>query len=165
MFWLTVILLFICLLLGWLFVSPVKLEVDTRNAKAELHWLSIGGVRIWYEEEWWLSMRILFYRKTMRFSEIKTKPKKIKKPGTKDKQKRKFKITRMMKMINVIGTFRVTEWQLAVDSGDHARNAQLHPLNYLPYSFGHLYINFMDENFLVLKAWNRPWKIVYAFLR
>jgi hypothetical protein len=49
------------------------MEIDTRSPKAEQRWLGIGGVKVWYEEEWWLSMRILFYRKTIRFSEIKPK--------------------------------------------------------------------------------------------
>lgn len=164
--WLIIILLFIGLLLCWLLVSPLEIEIDTRSPKAELRWLGIGGVKVWYEEEWWLSLRILFYRKTIRFSEIKPKPKKIKEAATKKKQKRKLKIARMLeKIICVTRTFRVTEWQLAVDTGDHAGNAQLYPLNFLPYTFGHLHVNFRNENFLLLKVRNRPWRILYVFLR
>ena len=71
----------------------------------------------------------------------------------------------LKKIIRIIRTFQVTEWQLAVDTGDHSRNAQLYPLNFLPGAFPHLQINFRDENYLVLKTRNRPWKIVFAFLR
>ncbi len=68
-------------------------------------------------------------------------------------------------MIRVLRTFRVTEWRVAIDTGDYARNAQLYPMNFLPYAFKHLDINFRDENFLVLRIRNRPWKMIYAFLR
>ena len=70
-----------------------------------------------------------------------------------------------MKIVRVIKTFRVTKWELAVDSGDYSRNAQLYPLNFLPYTFKHLYVNFRDENYLLLTIRNRPWKILYSFLR
>ena len=133
---------------------------------AKLEWISIGKAVLWYDNEWWLSMRILFYKKTIRFSEIKSKPKKIKEPTSKKKPKRRMKIKQLLKkIVRIIKTFRVTEWQLAVDTGDHTQNAQLYPLNFLPYAFKHLHINFSNENYLLLKIRNRPWKILYAFLR
>lgn len=71
----------------------------------------------------------------------------------------------LKKIIRVIKTFRVTRWQLAVDTGDYVRNAQLYPLNYTKYTFNHLYINFTGENYLTLTIRNRPWKIIYALLK
>ncbi|MDP4264055.1 MAG: hypothetical protein Q8941_16125 [Bacteroidota bacterium] len=163
-----IILVIIVVLLGiavWLLISPFIVEIDTRIPQAGVRWVSIGSARVWYEDEWWFSIRIFFFRKTMRFSEIKAKPKKIK-DRVKKKARKKMKISRVwVKMVRVIKTFRVKEWQLAFDTGDHTRNAQLYPLNYLPYTFKHLYINFGDENYLVLKTRNRPWKVLYAFLR
>ena len=77
-----------------------------------------------------------------------------------------MKISRVLKkLIRVLKTFRVTEWQLAVDTGDHTVNAQWYPMNFLPYTYKNLHINFIDENYLVLKMRNRPWKIVFALLR
>jgi hypothetical protein len=141
-------------------------EVDTRIPWAGVRWITIGKASVWYEKEWWFSVQILFYRKTMRFSDIKPARKKIREGDVKKKRKKKVKLSRMLKkMIRVIRTFRVTEWQLAVDTGDYTLNAQLYPLNYLPYAFEHLDINFRDTNFLVLKIRNRPWKILRAFLR
>ena len=142
------------------------MEIDTRIPGAGLRWISIGNVRVWYENEWLLSMRILFYRKTIRISEIKRTPKKINDGKTKKKEKRKMEIVRILKkMIRMLKTFRVTEWNVAIDTDDYIRNAQLYPLNYLPGILGHLHINFQDENYVVLKIRNRPWKIIYAFLR
>lgn len=165
MIWLIILIVFLSFVC-WLLISPFRMIVDTRIPMTELRWVSIGRVRIWYEGEWWLSMQILFFQKTMRLSEIKAKPKKIKNAKAKEKPGKKMKISRMlMKGIRVIKTFRVNEWQLAIDTGDHTRNAQLYPLNFLPYAFKHLHINFRDENYLVLKIRNRPWKILYALLR
>jgi hypothetical protein len=142
------------------------MEIDTRIPVAKLRWISIGKAVIWYEDEWWLSIRLLFYQKTIRFSEMKSRYKKIKVATPKRKPKRRMKVRLMIKKIlRVIKTFRVIEWRLAVDTGDHTRNAQLYPLNFLPGMFQHLQINFRDENFLVLKITNRPWKIIFAFFR
>jgi hypothetical protein len=165
MTWLIIILLFIGILLGWLLFSLLKLEVDTRIPNAELRWIGVGSVRIWYEDEWWLSIRLFFYRKTIRFTQINTRSEKLNSTA-KTEQRKKLKIKRRLKkIIRVIKTFRVIEWQIAIDTGDHTRNAQLYPLNFLSRALGHLSINFRDENFLVLKISNRPWKILYAFLR
>ena len=164
MIWI-IILAVITGFLCWLLFSPLRLEVDTRVPQAGLKWLGIGSFSVWDEEEWWLSMRIFFYRKTMKLSEIKVM--REKKDGTLNKKwKRAMNISRMMtKMISVIKTFRVTEWELAIDSGDYSRNAQVYPLNFLPHTFEHLYINFRNENYLLLKIRNRPWKILYSLLR
>ncbi|HLG40915.1 MAG TPA: hypothetical protein VI461_14645 [Chitinophagaceae bacterium] len=165
MLWL-IILVVIAAFVCWLLFSPLILEIDTRIPRAGLRWINIGNAWIWYENEWWLSFRILFFRKTIRFAEIKSKPKKI--AGVKKKRKRKRKMQPMSllkKIIRVLKTFRVTKWQLAVDTGDYVRNAQLYPLNYTKYTFNHLYINFTGENYLTLGIRNRPWKIIYALLK
>jgi len=166
MIWLIGIVVFLLLILCWLLISPLVINIDTRIPNAGIRWVSIGNARIWFEEEWWLSMRILFFRKTFRLAEIKGKPRKTKVRKEIKESKRKTNINRMMmKIVRVIKTFRVTKWELAVDSGDYSRNAQLYPLNFLPYTFKHLYVNFRDENYLLLTIRNRPWKILYSFLR
>jgi hypothetical protein len=165
MFW-VILLIVIAAFLCWLLFSPFEIEIDTRIARAALRWISIGNAYIWYENEWWLSFQILFYHKTIRFSEIKLKPKKITGDKTRQKPKRKMKMSRLLKIsLRVIKTFRVKEWQLAIDTGDNVRNAQLYPLNFMRFAGNHLHINFMDENYFRLKVRNRPWKILYAFLR
>ncbi|MFI5130489.1 MAG: hypothetical protein ACHQFX_10880 [Chitinophagales bacterium] len=165
MTWVIIIVLFICLLLGFLFFSLIVVEVDTRIAKAEVRWKGIGTVKIWYEDDWWLSMKVPFYRKTLRFTDIKKGSKKTK--DSSGKRGNKWpKIMRMLKKTTrVIKTFKLIEWQLAIDTGDYCTNAQLYSMNFVTRKFGHLDINFRGENFLVLKVNNRPWKILYAFLR
>ncbi|MEP7374991.1 MAG: hypothetical protein ABI675_16460 [Chitinophagaceae bacterium] len=166
MIWLIIVLLFLLVFFCWLLTSTVEVEIDSRVPMAKLRWISFGKVVLWYDDEWRLSIRILFFKKIIRLSEIKSKPEKIKDAAAKKKSKRRMKIRQLLKKaVRIIKTFRVTEWRLAVDTGDHTRNAQLYPLNFLPGTFRHLQINFRDENYLVLKIRNRPWKILYAFLR
>ena len=166
MVWLVIIVLFICLFTTWLLFSPIELDIDTRRACAEFRWLGIGRVIVWFEDEWWLSARVLFYRKTMRFPKKGPGPKKVNKAPVQGRQKGKLKTARMLqKATRMIRTFRVLEWQLTIDTGSHSLNAQLYPLNFSPKTVGHLHVNFNDENFLAVKIRNRPWKLLYAFLR
>lgn len=164
MIWLIGILVFLVLILCWLLIAPLLLEVDTRVPQASFRWKSIGKMQIWYDGKWKLYFQVFFFRKTICLSELQSKPhqKKVRAP----KKKKKRNVKRILKkMIRVLKTFRVTEWRLAMDTGDYTRNAYLYPLNFLPYTFTHLDINFRDENFLVLRIQNRPWKMIYAFLK
>jgi hypothetical protein len=166
MLWLIGIILFLLLILCWLLLSNLVIAFDTRTPKAEIQWGTIGKACIWYEDEWWLKIRILFYQKTIRISDIKSKAGKRKIVDEKKKPKKKFYLKfSLAKLFRLINTFRITEWKLAIDTGDHTRNAQLYPMNFFPSVFRHLYINFSNENYLVLKIKNRPWKMLYALLR
>ncbi len=68
-------------------------------------------------------------------------------------------------MRRVLATFRVEQWQLAIDTGDYVLNAQLYPVNFLPRCYGHLQINFTGENYGYIRIRNRPWQLLYAYLR
>ena len=166
MAWWIIVLLLLLFFICWILISPVEVEIDSRIPHAKLQWFGIGRASLWYDDEWRLSMYILFFRKTIRLSEIKKKPqKKRAEPRTKKPKKRKYIRTLLTKTVRIIKTFRVTDWQLAIDTGDQTCNAQLYPLNFLPGTFRHLHINFSTESYLLLKIRNRPWKMVYEFLR
>jgi len=162
---LVIIFAFVCFLIGWLFLSKIVFEVDTRIAKAELRWQGIGSVKIWYDDEWWLSFRVPFYRKIIRFVEIRTRSHNARRTKVKRKGKRFRMIRILRKSIKMIQSFQVREWQLSIDMGDFSSNAQLYYLHFLKPTFGRLYVNFNDENFLVLRIYNYPWKMLYAFMR
>ena len=161
--WVMIIFLFILSVLTWLLISPLILEIDTRIPVIEVRWVSIGKAMIWYENEWLLSFRVLFFRKTVRMEAIKGKSGKKKvMPG----QRKKRGLKRMpLRMLQVAGTFSVVQWKLAIDTGDYPLNGILYPLNFLPRVSGHLSFNYNGENYLHAKLRNRPWKIVYAFFR
>jgi len=65
----------------------------------------------------------------------------------------------------MLRTCRVEEWQLAIDTGDYALNAQIYPLNFVPALHHHLGINFNNKNYLYMKIRNSPVRILYAYLR
>ena len=62
-------------------------------------------------------------------------------------------------------TFRVTKWELAIDTGDSLRNAWLYPLNFHPGMGRHFCVNFFDETYLLLEIRNAPWRMVRALMR
>lgn len=166
MIWVIGIILLLLLIISWFLLSPVLIEIDTRIPAASIRWISIGEGMIWFEEEWFFRFRILFFSKTISLAAINDKPAKIAEPAKKKKARKKMKLSRVIRIIsNVIKTFKVTEWQWGIDTGDYTHNARLYPLNFIPRCASHLQVNFNNENYLLLKIRNRPLKILFAFLR
>lgn len=147
-------------------MAPVELKIDTEAPMAEIRWVSIGNFQIWYEYEWWFSIRLFFFRKTMQVAKIKKRPDKTKATSGKNKQIRKSNTdNRLKKILQVTRTLQIAEWQLAIDSGRFDANARFYYLNFLSCNQGHLFINFQGENFLKVRLKGKPWKIIYAFLQ
>jgi hypothetical protein len=164
MFWLFGLLMLVLLVITWLMSSVLEMDLDTRIPQAELRWGTIGRVRVWFEQEWLIRFKILFFSRTFTLSELQKKPGKPKGVLVHDKKPSRFKQV-PGRMWDVVRSFKVTECRLAIDIGDNAANARLYFLNYVPLTRGHLFVNFNDENHLVLKVRNRPWRIFYAFFR
>jgi len=165
MLWLFILLSSLAFFVYWLITSPVDLNIDTEKAIAVFNWRRVGYIGIWYEDEWWVSMRVFFYRKKIPFSRIKKRSKKNNNT-IKSSDKRRLKTKRNIeKLIAVAKTLQVMEWQLAIDMGEFSRNARLYPLNFLSCTYDHLNINFQNKNFLIIKIKGWPWKMLYAFLK
>lgn len=160
------ILSFFLLVLLLLLLSPFSVVVDTRVPAATFKWQNIGRAVIWYDEEWRLYIQLFFYSKTTSIRQLKNKSAKKKKASKKAKEnKKRNTFLQINKLLRVLKSFRVTEWELAIDTGDYTRNAQLYPLNFIPYAFEHLQINFTGDNYLLLKIRNRPVNILVAYFR
>lgn len=159
-----VILSFLLFFLFWILLSPVVFEIDTRLPRATLQWTGIGNAWIWYDEEWWFSFRILFYQKEILLSEIKRKNK-SEKNREKSQRPKKNRIWLFKKIIKVIRSFKIKEWQVGIDTGDFVRNAQLYPINFVPTTFRHLYVNFHGDTFLFIRIQNNVWRIIYSLIR
>jgi len=159
-----IILIFLFLILSWLFLAPLELQIDTRIPRVSLQWISIGSaIVVFKNDRWWLSIRILVFHKQWDLEKLIFAEKKKKKRPKRPKQKRKTKWLR--KFFPLLKTFRVTKWQIAIDTNDCIKNAWLYALNFSPYTRQHMYINFIDENYLVLQVRNAPWKLAFAFMR
>ena len=160
------ILIFLLLILCWLVLAPLEFQIDTRTPQASLRWISIAQAIVKYENDtWWLRLNIFFYRKQWDLEKLiftKRQKKKRAKPRKKGKMPARKKLR---KFLNLMRSFRVAKWQIAIDMGDVTKNAWLYPLNFLQYTRQHLYINFMDENYVMMVIRNTPWKMAYAFLK
>jgi len=157
---LSVLILFLLLLL----FLPIIFELDSRIPCARLRWTLIGEAWICYEEEWWLSFRIFFFRKKILLSGIKRVKKRIAKKPVISKKKKNFSVL-FKKILRVVKTFRVKQWDIGIDTTDYILNAHLYPLNFLPGLSPHIRVNFRGENYLFIKINNNAWRILYAFLR
>jgi hypothetical protein len=166
---LTVVLIVFALLLLLIFMllfAPVVIEADTRVPYAELRWAGIGSGMLFYEgEEWKLRVTIFFYTKTLVLPFTSGAREKVKKEQKK-KRKKQIKFSKLWpKILRMLKTFKVHYWQLAVDTGDYVRNAQLYPVNVMPGLNRHVRVNFTGENYCCFSISNRPWKLLYAWIR
>jgi len=159
-----IILIVPLLILGWLLLAPLQLQIDTRIPEISFRWTSIGKAKMVYEQDkWWLKISVFFFFKQWDLEGLIFKPKK---KVRKNRPKTKRGLSKWLrKLFNLIKTFRVTKWQIAIDTGDEVRNAWLYSLNFCPGSSNHFCVNFFDENYLVLEIRNAPWKMVYALMK
>ena len=152
------------LILGWLLLAPLQLQIDTRIPEISFRWISVGKAKIVYEQDkWWLKISVFFFFKQWDLEGLIFKPKK-KVRKNRPKTKRGFSKW-LRKLFNLLKTFRVTKWRIAIDTGDDVRNAWLYSLNFYPGISRHFCVNFFDENYLLLEIRNAPWKMVYALMK
>ena len=163
--WFIIVICVLILLLCWLALSPFELQVDTRTPQAFVKWFSIGQALVIFENEtWWLKIRILFFSKRWEMEKLVFGRKKKTKRPKPAKEKRKRRIS-LQKFLRLVRTFRILQWQIAIDSGDVTKNAWLYALNFYPATRHHVFINYTDENYVLLKIRNTPWKLIVAFMR
>jgi len=73
---------------------------------------------------------------------------------------------RMVRGARVLGSFRMKRLEIALDTGDPVLTARLYALNFYPYPRGkHIHINFVGDNYFLLRMTNRPWRILTAWFR
>ena len=152
------------LILGWLLLAPLQLQIDTRIPEISFRWISVGRAKIVYEQDkWWLKISVFFLFKQWDLEGLIFKPKK---KVRKNRPKTKRGLSKWLrKLFNLIKTFRVTKWQIEIDTGDDVRNAWLYSLNFYPGIRRHFCVNFFDESYLLLEIRNAPWKMVYALMK
>jgi len=166
MIWIIIAALLV-IVVCWFLLSPLELQIDTRIPQASVQWIGIGKAVLVYEkEEWWLKVRVLFfYKKWSLLKIIFAERKKKKRARPVQRKKTTAKSKRLPKFFHLLKTFRVMQWKIAMDTGDSVKNAWLYPLNFSPYTWQHVHINFMDENYLVLTIRNVPWRLAYAWMK
>ncbi len=161
-----IVLVLVFAILLWLFFSPLSISIDTTVSEAKCTWKGIGKVLLIYkEDQWLLFIRVLFFTKEKNLSAPKKRDEKKKKERKKTEHKKKRNVRKLLKKgLRVAKSFTITEWRMSIDTGDHVHNAWLYPLNFM-LPGNHCNINFYDENYLVLKAKNQLWRMLFAWLR
>ena len=161
---LVIIILLTGAFIAWLLVTPVYIEIDTRVPEAKVRWMPVGRCTIRYTQEWLLYIQVPFYRHTFRMAAI-TSPKEKSAEKRAKPAKRKNTPRKLQKGWQVLRSCTVQQWQLSIDTGDYAKNALLYPLTFYPALYGHLMINFTDENYFFIRIRNQLWKMLVAYLR
>lgn len=163
--WWILLVVFFLLVACWLFFAPLEFQIDTRVPHASVRWISIGNAIVEYENgKWVLKLRVLLFYGQWELGKIGSARKKKQEKKFKPK-KRRVKTKSITKLFNLLRTFRITHWEMAIDTGDVIKNAWLYSLNFYWPVHRHLFINFSDDNYLFLEARSSPWKMVYAFIR
>jgi len=157
------LVIFLFLIPSWLLFSPLELQIDTRTPHASFRWISVGKAMISYEcDRWCVTIRFLFFYKRWELEKLIFRKRKTGKQIKKETRRRNDWVR---KIVNIIKSFKVVKWQAAIDTGDTIGNAWLYPLNFLPKTRKHCHINFSDENYLMIKIRNAPWKVAYALFK
>ncbi|WP_299124258.1 hypothetical protein [uncultured Winogradskyella sp.] len=88
------------------------------------------------------------------------------KNNKKTTKKRSSKTISLRKIINVLGTFRVKQFQAEIDSGDCIFNSKLYPVFALFnfYNNTQLSANFEGRNNVLLSIENRPIRLIKSFI-
>lgn len=162
-----IILSLIILLLLWILLSPLEFRIDTRVPVIMIQWTTIGSAVLVFEnEEWQLKLRVLFFSKKwdlvqMIFADRKEK----KKMPQARKEKKERKQMPVVKFFKILKTFQMVHWEMALSADHYTVNAWWYWLNFFPLTRGHVQINFVDKNYLVLVIKNKAWRMIYAFIK
>jgi len=161
--WLS-ILISLLVILVWPLIAPLQLQIDTRVPEIRLRWVTVGKAKLVYEQEkWWLRISVFFFSKEWDLAGLgHKKKKKVREVRPRETAK---KVKWLRRLINMGRSFRVTRWQVAVDTADDIKNASLYQLNFHPAFRHHLNVNFFDENYLFLQIRNTPWRMIYALMK
>lgn len=172
MLWLIVLVILIGSLLLWLLISPIYLVLDTRIPVVTLRWAGLGLATLMYaEEDWWVRVRFWFFKRSWSLTKTMFAEKNRKSESTKRDKNRRLKKSparrrlTARKMADLMLTFKVEQLKLAYCSSDYSENGRWYFLNLIPPFNKHLFINFSDENFLLLKIRNNGWRIAGAFFK
>ncbi len=151
----------------WLLFAPLSIEADSRIPYMGVRWAGIGRAVILYDGEWKISWRLFWWNKSTTLLSLleKQTTKKLTQTKRATKKKRRSLVSMWRKVRRVAGTFRVHEWQWALDTGDHTVNARLYPVNFLPGLYKHLQVNFNGINYCSFRISNQAWRVLYALIR
>ena len=167
---LLIIGMFITGLLLWLLLAPFTITIDNKQQLYELRWLSIGYLKLNFEnEQVLLQFRLLFYRKRKSIDLFKLLTSKQDSEPKEEKKKKSKKPMSWAKIkhktSNLFKSFTLKKFWLNIDTDNYYYNAFLYPIFFFIKGKNYrMNINFQGENELSLVLKNRPIRIVFALL-
>lgn len=161
-----VLVCMIAIILGYLFFAPFYIEINSIEGYFRVRFHTIAKVSfkiIDYSPV--LEIRIAGWIKQIDL--LKTKSKAKEKPAAKKKKKKKKSNIRWRKFAGVLRSFKITQCDIIIDTGNIQLNGILYPVFYLMsfYSKKNIRINFIDENIIVLEIENSIARMSRAYLR
>ena len=158
----------IILLLLWIFFAPLELIIDTRVPLALMRLRSIGKVSIeLQQDDLWVSLKVFFMRFHWRLQDLAKKTRK--RSATKSPSEKKQKVATgkpFAKMLRVLKSIEVKNFELQLSPPDYALTGQLYPLNFIalpaPYK---LSVTFSEEAYLMVRTTTAAWRIALALIR
>ncbi|MEJ5964152.1 hypothetical protein [Pedobacter immunditicola] len=160
-----IIFLLIVLITAWFLFSTLELNIDTRIPSVTFRLISIGKASVVFEDgEWWLMIRVFIFKKKWSLWHMIFEGRNKKSKANVRRKSTQWNFHRIS-FLKLLKTFRITQLQIAIDSDDVIKNALLYPLSFIQPFRNHLFVNFKDDNYLVITVRNAPWKIIYALIR
>ena len=150
----------------WLLFSPIILRIDTKQQQYWVRWRGIASFQLkLLEDDLILRLQVWFWKKD--FYPLDGLLKAGKPSSTKKAKKGRTRKKRNWKRFasRLLGSFRVKQFDLRLDTDDYVLNSYLYPvfhlLNFKPVQLG---INYQGESSLELQIENRLIRLLRAIL-
>lgn len=150
----------------WILFTPIVLQIDTLRGLYWVQWRGIASLRFnIQDDEPILSLRVWFWKKDFRLLASLSKSRK---PNAEKKaKKRKARKKRNWKRLGLrlLQSFKVTEFDLKLDTDDYVLNSYLYPVFHLLNSKSlQISINYQGESSLQLQIENRLIRLLKVVL-
>ena len=162
-----IILILLLLLVTYLLFVPIVFFINTSTNQYFIKAKGIAKASIEADELEIFKIHLKFLFFNFFFYPLKKKRlKKVNKGENKIAKEKPFKIVHFKKVLSVIKSFKVKQFQLDIDTGDCIVNSKLYPvfvfLNF--YNHTQCRVNFESRNSVLLSVDSRPIRIIKSFI-
>lgn len=162
------VLVFFIVYLLWM---PIIICIDTTRSQYYINLKGIGKLEFLEDRDWIFGIRFRLFGLSKTIRPLKPS-KKVDKKGTEHKKPiaRKLLPSKLKvkpgKILNLLKSFRLTRFALAIDTSNCITNAKLYPYAaFVNHHFGPCQVNFTGRNLLVLKIENRPIRLLRYYFK
>lgn len=154
------------LLIVYVLFVPVTLVIDTSTHQYYIKVKGLAKASIEADEHEIIKIRLRAFRFDFFFYPLKVRSGDKSDKSTKAVKQSTRKSIPVKKVVRVLKSFEVVDFQLDIDTGNCIANAKLYPvfafLNF--YSRSALNVNFEGRNRVLLSIQNRPIRIIRSFI-